>query len=185
MNRIYLAISSLLAFAQCTTTDANKESEPAPVAMEAKGPATIDTRTQHDLAAEIRLAERHSDEDERAFQFSALAESWQGQRFRWTTFYVSAFCPNEEGCHVVPFNRGGEDKDIVQGWSPQLKLSQEQWKQLSTQCATAEGQCRVTFEATLSKFRISTEELTRLTFADVSLVAVGDNVQLQPPGVGI
>lgn len=181
MNRIYFAISSLLVLAQCTTTDANRESDPTPVVIEAKAPsapATIDTRTQHDLAAEIRLAERHGDEDERAFQFSSLAESWQGQRFRWTTYYLSAFCPNEDGCHVVPFNRGGEDKDIVQGWSPQLKLSQEQWKQLSTECSKAEGQCRVTFEATLSKFRISTEELTRLTFADVSLVAVGDDVQL-------
>lgn len=184
MNRIYSAVASVLFLAQCTSTDRSNEAQRMPQqtsAVSAQQPLvteTIDSRSQHDLAAAIRLAERHNDEDERAFQFATLAESWQGQRFRWTTYFLPVFCPNEDGCHVVPFNRGGKDKDIVQGWSPQLELSQDQWKGLSSSCSTSEDQCQVTFEATLSKFRISTQELTRLTFTDVSLVAVGDDVQL-------
>ena len=146
--------------------------KPSPETSATPGQATIDHRSQFDLAAAIRLVEHVRNDEDRASAFSELSRSWQGSRYRWTVSFLSAFCPNASGCHVVPFERGGKDKDIVQGWSPQLEISDSQWERLAGACAQRQTPCRVTFAGTLSEFRISTEELTRLTFTDISLLAV-------------
>jgi hypothetical protein len=181
MKNSLVAIASLLLLIGCSKSSeqaAQLPAEPATaLALEAPSGA-LDARSQFDLAAAIRVIEHEGDDDDRAFALADLTTSWQGERYQWTVNFLSAFCPNEEGCHVVPFDRGGKDKDIVQGWSPELEISAEQWQRLSKACAAEEGLCQLTFEGTLSNFRISTQELTRLTFSDVSVLAVGDEVAL-------
>jgi hypothetical protein len=182
MNKAIAGLALFVLFAGCTrsggeepkrtTEDTTQESSDE--ASSASGQETVDLRSQFDLAAAIRVIERVGDDEARASALAALSESWQGARYRWTVTFLPAFCPNADGCHVVPFERGGKDNDIVQGWVPQLELSDSQWQRLAGACAPRETRCRVTFAGTLSEFRISTEELTRLTFSDVSLLAVAD-----------
>ena len=177
-----LTLASLLLISACTRAgeetkqEGSSGSAKAPVAEPAVN--ALDARSQFDLAAEIRVIEREGDDYERAHALADLSDSWEGQRYQWTVNFLSAFCPSEDGCHVVPFDRGGKDKDIVQGWSPELGITAAQWQRLSSACAKTDEQCQLTFEGTLSSFRISTEELTRLTFSDISLLAVGDEVAL-------
>jgi hypothetical protein len=180
MNHPTFALLGLLAATSCTKADDEAVKPLTEIAVPAKvaEAITLSARSQFDLAAEIRVIEQKHDDDERAFSFANLSDAWQGERYEWTVNFLSSFCPNENGCHVVPFDRGGKDKTIVQGWSPELKLSAAQWERVSSACAATEGPCRLTFEGTLSQFRISTEELTRLTFSDVSVIAVGDEVTL-------
>jgi hypothetical protein len=181
MKTSIVAIATLLLLGACSKSgDKGKRvpAEPTAIAPADVPGDTLDARSQFDLAAAIRVIEHEGDDDERAFALEDLSKSWQGERYQWTVNFLPAFCPNEEGCHVVPFDRGGKDKDIVQGWSPELEVSAAQWQKVSKACAEAEGLCRLTFEGTLSKFRISTQELTRLTFSDISLLAVGDEVAL-------
>ena len=182
MKTSQFALASLLVLTACSragedaSKDQNKPTAETPLASALAH--AIDTRSQFDLAAAIRVIEREGDDYERAHALADLSDSWEGQRYQWTVNFLSPFCPSEVGCHVVPFDRGGKDKDIVQGWSPELEITAAQWQRLSQACAQSDEQCRLTFEGTLSSFRISTEELTRLTFSDISLLAVGDEVAL-------
>ena len=178
MHRFQVALLGLVLTASCARSadegaPASKDTKVTTAAATAETP--LSSRSQYDLAAAIRVIEKEQDDDERAFSLATLSDAWQGERYEWTVNFLTSFCPNENGCHVVPFDRGGKDKDIVQGWSPELKLSAEQWRELSDACSQSEGHCPVTFRGTLSKFRISTQELTRLTFTDVKLVALGDH----------
>ncbi len=182
MNKLFIATTCFALLGACTRTSVEQgeqgEQPSAEPSAKPAVPSAISLRSQFDLAAAIRVIEHEQDDEDRAFSLAQLTESWEGERYQWTVGFLSAFCPNAQGCHVVPFDRGGKDNQIVQGWSPQLELTDAQWERLAGACAKGSEQCRVTFSGTLSEFRISTEELTRLTFSEVSLEAVTTEISI-------
>ena len=140
------------------------------------GPLVKDKRSQYELAADIKSAELKQDEDDRSDALFDIIDDWRGKQYRWTVYYVKAFCSNPERCHIVPFDRGGKDRKIVQGWTPQLKLSKAEWDKIPAGCPDKAPQCLVTFEGTLAKFTLSTQELTALRFEDVTIIATDANM---------
>lgn len=148
--------------------DRVENSLPEPVAVAAE--PVVAAASQYQLAKEIHDAERQPTEDDRALALSKIGDSWRGKRYSWTSFFVPAFCPSYERCHILPFDRGSRDSKIVQGWSPKIDIDQEEWLKLSESCKN-QALCEIRFEGTLDKFTISTVDFTSLGFVDVQILA--------------
>jgi hypothetical protein len=143
-------------------TTAPGSEEPAPAAT-----ATLDTRTQYDLASEIAKAEAMP-RDEAALRLPEIRRNWIGKRYQWKVHVVPALCASVESCHVMPFEIGEKDRHIVQGWMPRLEVTQDGFAAIQSACKSAD-RCTITFQGTLSKLVLSTEEFTSLGFSDVEI----------------
>ena len=145
-----------------TTQTATPPAPPTPTTL------ALDARTQYDLVADIVRSEGKRDDDADVILYE-VRQSWLGKRFRWQVFYVPVLCRDAKQCHVMPFDRAGEDKRIVQGFLPRLALPESALASLRARCA-GQARCAFRFEGTLSQLVLSTEHLTRLQFSDVVLV---------------
>jgi hypothetical protein len=169
-----LVVVALLAWQGCKGKARNQDQDHAqgPAGAEQSGAdqagLAVDPRSQYDLAAAIAEAERmYPDEAEDALD--RIRREWQGERFRWKVYLVPALCPSAERCHVVPFDRAGADRAILQGWMPRLELAPAAFAALSEQCGDR-PRCAIEFEGTLSRLVLSTDDLTALHFGDVRIV---------------
>jgi hypothetical protein len=167
-----LMMVALLAWPGCKDKPKARNQDPG----QNPGPATlsdapgtepvVDSRTQFDLAAAITAAER-SDEAEDALD--RVRRDFQGKRYRWTVYVMPALCPSAERCHVLPFDRAGADRTIMQGWMPRLELDADSFVALRRQCGD-QPRCTIELEGTLSRLVLSTESLTSVHFGDVRIV---------------
>jgi hypothetical protein len=163
-------VAALLASHGCKgKNNEARNQEAAGSEQSGAGPAelAVDPRSQYDLAAAIAEAEgMHPDEAEDALD--RVRREWQGKRFRWKVHLVPALCPSAERCHVVPFDRAGADRAIMQGWLPRLELAPAAFAALQAQCGDR-PRCGIEFEGTLSRLVLSTDDLTSLHFGDVRI----------------
>ena len=176
---LFLAGLCVLTAASCgKKRDKNKDSaadQPRAAAVADKdGPEASapvigepDPRSQYDLAAAIKTAET-APPDEADSKWNAIRRDYHGKRLTWTVFYAPALCTSHERCHVVPFDRTGKDKAIVQGWMPRLEMSPETFAELQKTCAGKE-RCQFRFEGVLYHLTLSADHLTSLHFKDVKL----------------
>jgi hypothetical protein len=148
--------------AAAAATTAPGSEEPAPAA-----PSTLDTRTQYDLAREIAAAEAMP-KDEASLRLPEIRRDWIGKRYQWKVHVLPPMCASVESCNVMPFEIGEKDRQIVQGWMPQLELTQDDFAAIQSACKGAD-RCTITFQGTLSKLVLSTEEFTSLGFSDVEI----------------
>lgn len=129
-----------------------------------------DPRTQYDLAADIKRAETAKFDDADAV-WHEVRRDYHGKRFTWTVFYSPALCAAADRCHVIPFDRTGQDKKIVQGWMPRLALSADEFARLQKTCA-GKQRCQVRFTGTLHRLTLSADHMTSLSFTDVEILPV-------------
>lgn len=134
--------------------------EPAPRRIE------TDSRDQYALLHEIEAAR----EVKNIAAYRKVRDDWAGRRLRWDALRVSELCTSG-GCYVIPFDSARYPGIVREGWLPHLAVDPTQ---VHEACARAgvdrHTGCVVTFEGTLSTFRFTPEELTRLAFDDVALV---------------
>jgi hypothetical protein len=169
---VLLVLAALLAWQGCKGKARNQDPghahDPAGPSGADRAELAVDSRSQYDLAAAIAEAERmYPDEAEDALD--RIRREWQGKRFRWKVYLVPALCPSAEGCHVVPFDRAGADRTILQGWMPRLELTPAAFAVLREQCGDR-PRCDIEFEGTLSRLVLSTDDLTSLHFGDVRIM---------------
>lgn len=138
-----------------------------PAADPARAPIA-DTRTQYDLAAALAAIEQLP-RDQAALELPELRRDWIARRYQWKVDVVPALCASVERCNVQPFDTGGADRHIVQGWMPRLELDQADLASIQRACPDAR-RCTITFRGTLTKLVLSTEEFTALGFTDVEIL---------------
>lgn len=141
---------------------AQQTAEPAP------GTPIADTRTQYDLATAIGAIEKLP-KDEAALKLPELRRDWITRRYQWKVHLIPVLCASVERCNVQPFDTGGADRHIVQGWMPLLEIDEADLAAIQRACPTAE-RCTITFRGTLTKLVLSTEEFTSLGFTDVEIL---------------
>lgn len=139
-----------------------------PSAETAPGTPIADTRTQYDFASALGAIERLP-RDEAAMKLPELRRDWVARRYQWKVFVVPALCASTERCNVQPFDSGGADRHIVQGWMPRLEIDDTDLATIQRACASAQP-CTITFRGTLTKLVLSTEEFTALGFTDVEIL---------------
>lgn len=129
-----------------------------------------DSRTQYDLAVDIKRAEtaRGDDSD---LVWNEVRRDYHGKRFTWTVLYLPVLCREAARCNVAPFDRTGADKKIIQGWMPRLEMSDAEFAKLKNQCGT-KARCQFRFEGTLYHLTLSPDHLTALRFNDVKIHAM-------------
>lgn len=169
---VLVVLGAMLCLGACGSrkrqeNQGKEDSEPQ-AAAQAPAPVASDTRSQHDLAAAIGAAEGLL-RDEAEARLSAIRHDWQGKRYRWKVFYVEATCRTADTCHVVPFDRSGADRAILQGWLPRLDISEKDLLQLRQRCS-GKPLCKFELEGTLSRLVLSTDELTSLHFSEVRVI---------------
>lgn len=140
----------------------------APGPAEPSGPPIEDTRTQYDLATALAAIEQLPRE-QAALELPELRRGWIARRYQWKVHVVPALCASVERCNVQPFDTGGADRHIVQGWMPRLEIDEADFASIQRACTGAE-RCTVTFRGTLTKLVLSTEEFTALGFTDVEIL---------------
>jgi hypothetical protein len=143
-------------------TKAPGREDPAPAKT-----AVMDARTQYDLVKEIAAAEAMP-KDAAAPRLLEIRRDWIGKRYQWKVDVIRAVCASAASCNVLPFDTGGADRHIVQGWMPQLELTEDAFAAIQRTCKDAD-RCTITFQGTLSKLVLSTEEFTSLGFTDVAI----------------
>lgn len=129
-------------------------------------PEPVRSRTQYDLLADIRSAER----TQSVGRVNEVRADWQGRTLRWDAYRVDALCPVGDRCHVVPFDHARVDDVVRQGWLPRLELDAADAARLVEVCAPHEA-CVITFEGRLEAFRFSLDHPTELGFVDVGILA--------------
>jgi hypothetical protein len=132
------------------------------------GAPIADTRTQYDLAAAIAALEAMP-RDQAALEMPGVRRDWVARRYQWKVYVVPALCSSVERCNVQPFDTGGADRRILQGWLPRLEIDEADLAAIQRACASTQP-CTVTFRGTLTRFVLSTEEFTALGFTDVEIL---------------
>lgn len=155
------------AVRQAPGPEATEATEPTE-AVEPSGPPIEDTRTQYDLATALAAIEQLPRE-QAALELPELRRGWIARRYQWKVHVVPALCASVERCNVQPFDTGGADRHIVQGWMPRLEIDEADFASIQRACTGAE-RCTVTFRGTLTKLVLSTEEFTALGFTDVEIL---------------
>ncbi|WP_428266490.1 hypothetical protein [Haliangium sp.] len=164
----------LSTFAGCESQRDRSTSALADPAVSERPPAaaaarvTVDARTQYQLATDIATTERMRP-DEAAVRLSEIQRDWQGKRYRWQVAVIPALCRAPQRCNVMPFDTGGTDRAIVQGWLPRLDLDDDAFAAIEHSCR-GKARCRIEFEGTLSKLVLSTDAFTSLGFHDVEIL---------------
>lgn len=158
-------VSTLAASAACTDSgDDPKSSKAAPSRR-----ASLDPRTQYDLARALTEVEKSRDPDSVALGYHEIRTSWTGKRYRWRVRVIEPLCRSRDACNVLPFDRAGRDKAIVHGWMPQLILDDASFAAIKRSCAGVPS-CEIGVEGTLSQLTLDTENPTSLQFRDVRLL---------------
>jgi hypothetical protein len=132
------------------------------------GPPIADTRTQYDFATALAAIEQLP-RDQAALKYPELRRDWVARRYQWKVHVVPALCASVERCNVQPFDTGGADRHIVQGWMPRLEIDEADFASIQRACTGAE-RCTITFRGTLTRLVLSTEEFTALGFTDVEIL---------------
>ena len=123
-------------------------------------------RTQYDLATAIDAADAADDPE---LSYDQIRRTWLGKRYRWSVLRIAPLCRSPERCNVLPFDRGGRDARIVQGWMPRLHIGDAEMKAIEASCGDR-ARCALEFEATLSDMVLSVDKPTSLGFSDVAII---------------
>ncbi len=164
-------VSCLATSASCRDDDPAGENPPAgtPAVASARAPASLDLRTQYDLARALTEVETSRDPDSVALGYHKIRTSWTGKRYRWRVRVIEPLCRSRDACNVLPFDRTGRDKNIVHGWLPHLVLDDTAFAAIRRTCA-GKPACQIEMEGTLSEFLLDTEYPTSLKFRDVRVL---------------
>ena len=160
-------VSTLAASAACT--DSGDDSRSSRAAPSGAGRASLDPRSQYDLARALAEVEKSRDPDRVALGYHEIRTSWTGKRYRWRVRVIEPLCRSRVACNVLPFDRAGRDKAIVHGWMPQLILDEASFAAIRRTCAGVPS-CEIGVEGTLSQLTLDTENPTSLQFRDVNLL---------------
>jgi hypothetical protein len=163
-RKILLAAAALCAATACNDTEAAQLPAPA-TAQPAR--ASLDARSQFDLALAIDQADRSEDPE---LAYARVRKDWLGKRYRWSVYRIAPLCRSAESCNVLPFDRGGRDARVVQGWMPRLALDDGAMKAIAARCGDL-PRCEIAFEATLSQMTLSLDKPTSLAFDQVAVVS--------------
>jgi hypothetical protein len=140
-----------------------------PAAKSTAKPAVFDPRDQYELARALDEVETARDVDATASGYSRLRASWTGKRYRWRVHVIAPLCGSRDACHVLPFDRGGRDAKMVQGWMPHLVLDDTGFAAIQERCG-GRDMCQIEVEGTLSQLVVDTENPTSLEFRDVRVL---------------
>jgi hypothetical protein len=158
-------LTAALALAAC-----RDEGGSAPKPAPAQGRvASLDPRSQYDLAAALTQVETARDRADLAAGYARLRTAWVGRRYRWTVRVVGPLCRSRDACNVLPFDRAGRDRKVVQGWMPRLDLDEGAFAALQRACA-GRAPCEVQVEGTLSRMIADTQNPTSLEFSQVRVL---------------
>ncbi len=160
-------VSTLAATAACTDSGDPEPRRAAPA--RAARTASLDSRSQYDLAAALTEVERSRDPDQVALGYEKIRASWTGKRYRWRVRVIEPLCRSRDACNVLPFDRAGRDKAIVHGWMPQLLLDDTSFAAIGRSCS-GKPSCEIGIEGTLSELTLDTENPTSLQFRDVRVL---------------
>lgn len=164
----FCAVAAVIAGAAagigCRDNDAASMTPPTPDTAE---PTTrIDSRSQHDLARAIELADSS---EEPQLAYDQLRKDWLEHRMRWTVYRIAPLCRSADSCNVLPFDRTGRDAKVVQGWMPRLELGDDDLRAIESRCGD-QPRCEIQFEGTVSQLVLSVDQPTSLTFSNVDIV---------------
>ncbi|HTE54289.1 MAG TPA: hypothetical protein VK698_25715 [Kofleriaceae bacterium] len=165
-------LAALALSAGCDRSDAKDAPSPgrAPAAAAASsGPATLDSRSQYDLARALSEVERGRDRAAAATSYQKIRTAWMGRRYRWRVRVLEPLCRSRDACNVLPFDRGGRDKAIVYGWMPHLVLDDTGFAAIQRACA-GKSSCQVDVEGELTAFVLDTENPTSLELSKVRVL---------------
>lgn len=156
-----------LALAGCR--DESRTSRPAAAPAAPAASATLDPRSQHDLARALSEVETSRDRNEASGAYARVRSSWVGRRYRWTVRVIEPLCQSRDACNVLPFDRTGRDKDVVQGWMPRLVLDDGAFAAIQRAC-TGRPRCEIAVEGTLSRLVADTENPTSVEFSQIRVL---------------
>ncbi|HKE16276.1 MAG TPA: hypothetical protein VKB80_15490 [Kofleriaceae bacterium] len=131
--------------------------------------ASLDPRSQYDLARALAQAEASRDPGGLAATYQKIRASWTGKRYHWRVRVLEPLCRSREECNVLPFARAGRDKAIVNGWMPHLVLDDTAFASIRRTCA-GKPTCEIDMEGTLSQLSLDTEYPTSLEFSQVRVL---------------
>ncbi len=165
-----LALLSLLTFA--AACDRDERAGAARAGGRPVRPASLDPRSQYDLASDLTRVENERNLHARASGYDQVRSSWTGKRYHWRVRVLEPLCRAQESCNVLPFDRAGKDRHIVHGWMPRLDLDPAAFAAIRRTCGK-HTDCAIEMEGTLARFTLDTEQPTSLEFRDVVLPVAG------------
>jgi hypothetical protein len=157
-----------LALAGCRDEGRASGSAAAPAAPTTAS-ASLDPRSQHDLARALTEVETSRDRSEASSGYARVRSSWVGKRYRWTVRVVEPLCRSRDACNVLPFDRTGRDRDVIQGWMPRLVLDDGAFAAIQRAC-TGRPRCEIAVEGTLSRLVADTENPTSVEFSQIRVL---------------
>jgi hypothetical protein len=172
VNRVLVSVALAAATVAAILAARAFRGDPADPSNGAAGgvtkPPEMHSGDQYDLLKAITQAEAMNAEkaEERYLQ---IRREWSGKRVHWRVFVIPQLCQSADQCHVMPFDRFGKDKKVLQGWMPKLEIDSQALAAIHKSCAQ-QKRCSIEFEGTLSQFTLSTEFLTNLRFSDVKIL---------------
>lgn len=167
MSRLFFVLPCLLVACHGPEPKASADEQPneGNRSGESSEPTKpTDPRTSYQLAAAISEASSTS-WGEQARALESVRASWRGKRYRWQVGLNPVLCGRPDACVVFPFDHGRSSEPIVMGWLPRVKMTAEQHAATLESCD--EKLCVLDLEATLTRFTLSPEDPTSLSFEDV------------------